>query len=232
MWSIEETKRLKWQNELGWSVTESAEVLERSELDIRNKLISMGLKPIEDDEKPAKKKSRKKRQTINPDIKAKIIQLRSQGYDYKYIGEQTNTSKATISRILQQSGNTNAEHKKAGNNGLAEKYAKLEKHVKSVEEIDEKRRIELKRTAENLTNANLEIQMLKNKIKVLEAERAEKTTEPAENWSVRELKNVLEPLKTVRTENGLDILWRTIGQTIGRLEMMISIAHEEERRRG
>lgn len=42
MWSIEETKRLKWQNELGWSVTESAEVLERSELDIRNKLLSMG----------------------------------------------------------------------------------------------------------------------------------------------------------------------------------------------
>lgn len=186
-----------------------------------------GLKPIEDGEKPTK--ARKKRQTINPDIKSKVIQLRSQGYDYKYIGEQTNTSKATIARILQQSGNTNAEHKKAGNNEIAEKYAKLEKHVKSVEEIDEKRRIELKKTAENLTNANLEIQMLKNKIKVLEAERAENTTGPAENWSVRELKNVLEPLKAVRTENGLDTLWKTIGQTIGRLEMMISIAQEERR---
>lgn len=230
MWSIEEAKRLKSQHEHGWSVTESAEILERSELDIRNKLLSMGLKPIEDGEKPVK--ARKKRQTINPDIKAKIIQLRSQGYDYKYIGEQTNTSKATIARILQQSGNTNAEHKKAGNNGLAEKYAKLQKHVKAVEEIDEKRRIELKRTDENLTNANLEIQMLKNKIKVLEAERAEKAKEPADNWSVRELKNVLKPLKDVRTENGLDVLWKTIGQTIGRLEMMISIAQEEERRHG
>lgn len=208
MWSIEETKRLKWQNELGWSVTESAEVLERSELDIRNKLISMGLKPIEDDEKPVKTKSRKKRQTINPDIKAKIIMLRSQGYDYKYIGEQTNTSKATIARILQQSGNTNAEHKRAGNNGLAEI---------------------IKGKNEEITNANLEIQMLQNKIKVLEAE---KTTEPADNWSVRELKNVLEPLKAIRTENGLDVLWKTIGQTIGRLEMMISIAQEEERRHG
>lgn len=229
MWSIEETKRLKWQNELGWSVTESAEVLERSELDIRNKLISMGLKPIEDDEKPVKTKSRKKSQTITPDIKARVIELRLQGYDYKYIGEQTNTSRATIARILKQYGKTNAKNKEHGNNALAEKCAKLEKHVKAVEEIDEKRRIELKMTAENLTNANLEIQMLKNKIKVLEAERAENTTEPAENWSVRELKNVLEPLKTVRTENGLDTLWKTIGQTIGRIEMMISIAQEERR---
>lgn len=223
MWSIEEAKRLKSQHEHGWSVTESAEILERSELDIRNKLLSMGLKPIEDGEKPTK--ARKKRQTINPDIKAKIINLRSQGYDYKYIGEQTNTSKATIARILQQSGNTNAEHKRAGNNGIAEKCAELEKVVNNQSEI-------IKGKNEEIINANLEIQMLTNKIKVLEAERTEKTTEPADNWSVRELKNVLEPLKTIRTENGLDTLWKTIGQTIGRLEMMISIAHEEERRRG
>lgn len=232
MWSIEETKRLKWQNELGWSVTESAEVLERSELDIRNKLISMGLKPIEDDEKPVKTKSRKKRQTINPDIKAKIIMLRSQGYDYKYIGEQTNTSKATIARILQQSGNTNAEHKRAGNNGLAEKYAELEKVAKGWHDVINNQAEIIKGKNEEITNANLEIQMLQNKIKVLEAERTEKTTEPADNWSVRELKNVLEPLKAIRTENGLDVLWKTIGQTIGRLEMMISIAQEEERRHG
>ena len=74
--------------------------------------------------------------------------------------------------------------------------------------------------------------MLQNKIKVLEAERTEKTAEHSDNWSIRELKNVLKPLKDVRTENGLDTLWKTIGQTIGRLEMMISIAQEEERRHG
>lgn len=227
MWSIEEAKRLKSQHEHGWSVTESAEILERSELDIRNKLLSMGLKPIEDGEKPTK--ARKKRQTINPDIKAKVIKLRSQGYDYKYIGEHTNTSRATIARILKQYGKTNAKNKEHGNNELAEKCANLEKQVKAVEEIDDNRRIELKKTAESLTNANLEIQMLKNKIKVLESERAEKAAEPADNWSVKELKKVLEPLKAVRTENGLDVLWRTIGQTIGRLEMLISIAQEERR---
>ena len=54
MWSIEEAKRLKTQHEHGWTVGESAEILERSELDVRNKLLSMGLKPIEDGEKLAK----------------------------------------------------------------------------------------------------------------------------------------------------------------------------------
>lgn len=230
MWSIEEAKRLKSQHEHGWSVTESAEILERSELDIRNKLLSMGLKPIEDGEKPAK--ARKKRQTINPDIKARVIKLRSQGYDYKYIGEQTNTSRASIARILKQDGKTNAKNKEHGNNELAEKCAVLERKIENIEDIAERRQNNLVQTTEKLNNANLEIQMLKNKIKVLEAERAEKTTEPADNWNVRELKNVLEPLKAVRTENGLDVLWKTIGQTIGRLEMMISIAQEEERRHG
>ena len=186
MWSIEEAKRLKSQHEHGWNVTESAEILERSELDIRNKLLSMGLKPIEDGEKPAK---------------------------------------ATIARILKQDGKTNAEHKKAGNNGLAGKYAELEKVVNNQSAI-------INGKNEEIINANLEISMLKNKIKALESDRAEKAIEPADNWSVRELKNVLEPLKAIRTENGLDVLWKTIGQTIGRLEMMISIAHEEERRHG
>lgn len=221
MWSIEEAKRLKTQHEHGWTVGESAEILERSELDVRNKLLSMGLKPIEDGEKLAK--ARKKRQTVNAAIKAEIIRLRNRGYDYKYIGEQTNTSKATIARILQQSGNTNAEHKKAGNNGLAGKYAELEKVVNNQSAI-------IKGKNEEIINANLEIQMLQNKIKVLEAERTEKTTEPADNWSVRELKNVLGLLEPLAIDNGADAM--TIGEAIGRLKMMISIAHEEERRRG
>lgn len=230
MWSIEEAKRLKSQHEHGWSVTESAEILERSELDIRNKLLSMGLKPIEDGEKPAK--LRKRYTTVSEDIRNKIINLRSQGYEYKYISEQTNVSRATISRVLKEAGKTNPNHKTHGDNGLADKCAVLERKIENIEEVAERRQNNLVQTTEKLNNANLEIQMLKNKIKVLEAERTEKTTEPADNWSVRELKNVLEPLKTIRTENGLDTLWKTIGQTIGRLEMMISIAQEEERRHG
>lgn len=230
MWTNEEINRLKSQHGRGWTVSDSAEILERSELDVRNKLISLGYKPIENDEKPVNTKSRKKRQTISAEIKAKIIQLRSQGYDYKYIGEQTNTSKATIARILQKSGKTDVKKKECGNNGLAEKCAKLEKHIKDVEEIDEKRRIELKRTSENLTTANLEIQMLKNKIKVLESERAKKPKEAADNWSVKELKNVLELLEPLTIDNGADAM--TIGEAIGRLKMMISIAYETERRHG
>ena len=224
MWSFEEAKRLKSQHEHGWSVTESAEILERSELDIRNKLLSMGLKPIEDGEKPAK--ARKKRQTVNAAIKSEIIRLRNRGYDYKYIGEHTNTSKATIARILRESGNTNAEHKKAGNNGLAEKYAELEKRIHEAETV-------INNQAEMISEKNEEIyKALKqvDELKEVIDETAKKPKETADNWSVRELKNVLELLEPLAIDNGADAI--VIGEAIGRLKMMISIAYETERRHG
>ncbi|MBR5941553.1 MAG: hypothetical protein IKZ88_09890 [Neisseriaceae bacterium] len=224
MWSIEEAKRLKAQHEHGWTVGESAEILERSELDVRNKLLSMGLKPIEDGEKPAK--ARKKRQTVNAAIKAEIIRLRNRGYDYKYIGEHTNTSKATIARILRESGNTNAEHKKAVNNGLAEKYAELEKRIHEAETV-------INNQAEMISDKNEEIyKALKqvDELKEVIDETAKKPKETADNWSVRELKNVLELLEPLAIDNGADAI--VIGEAIGRLKMMISIAYETERRHG
>lgn len=226
MWSIEETKRLKWQNELGWSVTESAEVLERSELDIRNKLISMGLKPIEDDEKPVKTKSRKKRQTVNAEIKAEIIRLRKRGYDYKYIGEQTNTSKATIARILKQSGISDANNKEHGNNELAKKCAELEKRILDAETV-------IKNQAQMISDKNGELYKALKQVEELQEindETADKPKEAADNWSVKELKNVLELLEPLTIDNGADAM--TIGEAIGRLKMMISIAYETERRHG
>lgn len=226
MWSIEETKRLKWQNELGWSVTESAEVLERSELDIRNKLISMGLKPIEDDEKPVKTKSRKKRQTVNAEIKTEIIRLRKRGYDYKYIGEQTNTSKATIARILKQSGISDANNKEHGNNELAEKCAELEKRILDAETV-------IKNQAQMISDKNNELYKALRQVEELQEmndETADKPKEAADNWSVKELKNVLELLEPLAIDNGADAM--TIGEAIGRLKMMISIAYETERRHG
>lgn len=226
MWSIEETKRLKWQNELGWSVTESAEVLERSELDIRNKLISMGLKPIEDDEKPVKTKSRKKRQTVNADIKAEIIRLRKRGYDYKYIGEQTNTSKATIARILKQSGISDANNKEHGNNELAEKCAELEKRILDAETV-------IKNQAQMISDKNNELYKALRQAEELKKvidEAADNPKEAADNWSVKELKNVLELLEPLTIDNGADAM--TVGEAIGRLKMMISIAYETERRHG
>lgn len=226
MWSIEETKRLKWQNELGWSVTESAEVLERSELDIRNKLISMGLKPIEDDEKPVKTKSRKKRQTVNAEIKAEIIRLRKRGYDYKYIGEQTNTSKATIARILKQSGISDANNKEHGNNELAEKCAELEKRILEAETV-------IKNQAQMISDKNNELYKALRQVEELQEmndETADEPKEAADNWSVKELKNVLELLDPLTIDNGADAM--TIGEAIGRLKMMISIAYETERRHG
>lgn len=224
MWSIEEAKRLKSQHEHGWSVTESAEILERSELDIRNKLLSMGLKPIEDGEKPVK--ARKKRQTVNAEIKAEIIRLRKRGYDYKYIGEQTNTSKATIARILQQSGISNASNKEHGNNELAEKCAELEKRILDAETV-------IRNQAEMISDKNNELYKALKQVEELKEvidETADKPKEAADNWSVKELKNVLELLEPLTIDNGADAM--TIGEAIGRLKMMISIAYETERRHG
>lgn len=224
MWSIEEAKRLKSQHEHGWSVTESAEILERSELDIRNKLLSMGLKPIEDGEKPVK--ARKKRQTVNSEIKAEIIRLRKRGYDYKYIGEQTNTSKATIARILKQCGISNASNKEHGNNELAEKCAELEKRILDAETV-------IKNQAEMISDKNNELYKALKQVEELKKvidETAEKPKEAADNWSVKQLKNVLELLEPLTIDNGADAM--TIGEAIGRLKMMISIAYEMERRHG
>lgn len=226
MWSIEEAKRLKSQHEHGWSVTESAEILERSELDIRNKLISMGLKPIEDDEKPVKTKSRKKRQTVNAEIKSEIIRLRKRGYDYKYIGEQTNTSKATISRILKQSGISDANNQERGNNELAEKCAELEKRILDAETV-------IKKQAQMISDKNNELYKALRQVEELQEmndETADKPKEAADNWSVQELKNVLGLLEPLTIDNGADAM--TIGEAIGRLKMMISIAYETERRHG
>lgn len=235
MWTNEEINRLKSQHGHGWSVEESADILERSPLDVRNKLIALGLKPIEETtpapEKAVKKHIRRPRITEN--AKNSIITMRDSGYALNDIVSNTGISLASVQRILRENGRTNP-HKiqsiKPADTKLSEKYAKLEKHVKAVEEIDEKRRIELKRTAEKLANANIEIQMLQNKIKVLESERAEKPKEPADNWSVQELKNVLELLEPLTIDNGADAM--TIGEAIGRLKMMISIAYETERRHG
>lgn len=226
MWSIEEAKRLKSQHEHGWSVTESAEILERSELDIRNKLLAMGLKPIEDDEKPVKTKSRKKRQTVNAEIKAEIIRLRKRGYDYKYIGEQTNTSKSTIARILKQSGISDASNKEHGNNELAEKCAELEKRILDAETV-------IKNQAQMISDKNNELYKALRQIEELQEmndETADEPKEAADNWSVKELKNVLELLEPLTIDNGADAM--TIGEAIGRLKMMISIAYETERRHG
>lgn len=214
MWTNEEINRLKSQHGHGWSVEESADILERSPLDVRNKLIALGLKPMEYDENPVNTKSRKKRQTISADIKAKIIQLRSQGYDYKYIGEQTNTSKATIARILQKSGKTDVKKKECGNNELAKKCAELEKRILDAETV-------INNQAEMISDKNNELYKALKEIEALKA--SENSTGKYDNsWILAQVKEVRELLKRTKNDNA----GREIGYVIGRLDMLIEITEK------
>jgi hypothetical protein len=154
MWTNEEINRLKSQHNHGWSVDESADILERSPLDVRNKLISLGLKPIEETtkipasisapEKTFKKRIRRTRITEN--AKNSIITMRDSGYALNDIVSSTGISLASVQRILRENGRTNphkiptikpADTKPADNwvLGQLENISNLMKNVKDVKEI-------------------------------------------------------------------------------------------------
>ena len=96
MWTNEEINRLKSQHGHGWSVEESADILERSPLDVRNKLIALGLKPIEESTNalvnvPAKS-VRKRVRRITEEMKNKVIALRDSEYKLADISITTGLS--------------------------------------------------------------------------------------------------------------------------------------------
>ncbi len=148
MWTNEEINRLKSQHSHGWSVEESADILERSPLDVRNKLIALGLKPIEETTPaPAKAvKKRIRRPRITENAKNSIITMRDSGYSLNDIVSNTGVSLATVQRILRENGRTNphkiptikpADTKPAENWALGqlENISNLMKNVKDVKEV-------------------------------------------------------------------------------------------------
>ena len=146
MWTSEEINRLKSQHGRGWSVEESADILERSPLDVRNKLIALGLKPIEETT-PAPAKAVKKRiRKITENMKTNVIALRDNEYTLHDIARTTGISLTSVKRILKESGRTNppkiqatkpADTKPAENwvLGQLENISNLMKNVKDVKEI-------------------------------------------------------------------------------------------------
>ena len=114
MWTHEETELLKTQHKHGFTVNESAGILEKSRLDITNKLISLGLKPRTEAAKSAapeqvsifqeETKQRKKRVTITPEIEKRVCELRREGRNFDNIAAFTGLSISSISRILNKSG--------------------------------------------------------------------------------------------------------------------------------
>lgn len=152
MWTNEEINRLKSQHGHGWSVEESADILERSPLDVRNKLIALGLKPIEETTKipdtiSAPEKSFNKRiRKITENMKINVIALRDNEYTLHDIARTTGISLTSVKRILKESGRTNppkiqatkpADTKPAENwvLGQLENISNLMKNVKDVKEI-------------------------------------------------------------------------------------------------
>lgn len=229
MWTNEEINRLKSQHGHGWSVDESADILERSPLDVRNKLISLGLKPIEETT-PAPAMAVKKhirRPRITENVKNSIITMRDSGYALNDIVSNTGISLASVQRILRDNGRTNP-HKtptiKPADTKLEERCAELEKRIHDAETVINNQARMIGDKNEELYKALRQVEELKEVID----ETENKPKEAADNWSVQELKNVLELLEPLTIDNGADAM--TIGEAIGRLKMMISIAYETERR--
>lgn len=146
MWTNEEINRLKSQHGHGWSVEESADILERSPLDVRNKLIALGLKPIEETTPARSVKKSVRRPRITENAKNSIITMRDSGYALNDIVSNTGISLASVQRILRENGRTNphkiptikpADTKPAENwvLGQLENISNLMKNVKDVKEI-------------------------------------------------------------------------------------------------
>lgn len=170
MWTNSEINRLKSQHNHGWTVSDSAEILERSELDVRNKLISLGLKPIEEStnapENVPIKSVRKRVRRITEEMKNKVIALRDSEYKLADISVTTGLSLTSVKRILKDSGRTNP-HK-----------------TPTIKPAD---------------------------------------TKPAENWVLGQLESISNLIKNVK-----DV--KEIGYALGRLDMLITVLKEDERR--
>lgn len=166
MWTNEEINRLKSQHGHGWSVEESADILGRSPLDVRNKLIALGLKPIEETTPAPKKTDRKRKHKLTESEKNSVITMRDSGRTLNDIVTFTGISLTSVKRILKENGRTNS-HK-----------------IPTIKPAD---------------------------------------TKPAENWVLGQLESISNLMKNVK-----DV--KEIGYALGRLDMLITVLKEDERR--
>ena len=111
MWTREETELLKTQHEHGFTVNESAKIIGKTRLDVINKLISLGMKPITADKQPEQvtifetaenTPQRKPKVSLTPDIIKRVCKMRREGRSFASIAKETGVSNSSISRILKQ----------------------------------------------------------------------------------------------------------------------------------
>lgn len=212
MWTNEEINRLKSQHGHGWSVEESADILERSPLDVRNKLIALGLKPIEETTPARSVKKSVRRPRITENAKNSIITMRDSGYALNDIVSNTGISLASVQRILRENGRTNP-HKiptiKPADTKLTEKCAELEKRILDAETV-------INNQARMIGDKNEKLYKALKEIEVLKASKS--ITEKYDNsWILTQVKEVMEMLKHTKNDN----TGREIGYVIGCLDMLI-----------
>lgn len=111
LWSINETRRLNELQEQKKTVEEIEKIMNKPQLDIINKLISMGFKPIHKKSKfkqtslldagfkSEPQKERKRKTHVTPEIEQRVVQLRKQRFNFSEIAKRTGMSPATASRI-------------------------------------------------------------------------------------------------------------------------------------
>lgn len=117
MWTKQETLRLRELQTGFKTVDEIAADLNKSQLDVTNKLMSMGYKPIQKKPEPEQTsfqmskaveipqpKQRKKRMRITPEIENRVCELRKQWFKLSEIAELTGIDDTTASRICQRNG--------------------------------------------------------------------------------------------------------------------------------
>lgn len=109
MWTREETELLKTQYKNGFTADESARIIGKTRLDVINKLISLGMKPITADKQPEQvtifetaenTPQRKPKVSLTPDIIKRVCKMRREGRSFASIAKETGVSKSSISRIL------------------------------------------------------------------------------------------------------------------------------------
>jgi hypothetical protein len=101
----------------GKTVEEIEKIMNIPQLDIINKLISMGFKPIHKkakleqtslldagEFKSEPQKERKRKTHVTPEIEQRVVQLRKQRFNFSEIAKRTGVSQATASRIASKHG--------------------------------------------------------------------------------------------------------------------------------
>lgn len=114
MWTVEETNRLYTLQTGMKTVGEIAVELHKPPLDVENKLLSLGFKPLHKRPGPEQTSfnvgkaveipQKKRRTRVTPEIEKRVCELREQRFKFSEIAKKTGLDCSTCSRIAKRNG--------------------------------------------------------------------------------------------------------------------------------